>query len=69
MGDELGSATSIDRLNVSSGLYTKYHLGRERRFLELPHRDFWYKNTSQNWYFFCSFLGYLGNDRVGFSNF
>ena len=36
MGDELGSATDIDRLFVSSALSApKFHRDRERRFLEL----------------------------------
>ena len=34
MGDELGSATDIDPLCLQ-GLYTNFHLDRERRFLEL----------------------------------
>ena len=38
MGDELGSATNIDRLFVHSRTaYIKFHLDREQRFLELPY--------------------------------
>ena len=51
MGDELGSATDIDRLLVSSGLSTpKSRLDRERQFLELSY-GFYAEMSGENGYF------------------
>ena len=65
MGNELGNANYVDRLLVSSALYTNFHLDRERLFLELSY-EFRIKILHRNVTFEISRTS--RRDRVEFSN-
>ena len=57
MGDELGSATDIDRFPVFRTVYTNFHLHRERGFSELS--EILGQQCPKKMVIF-NFLGYLG---------
>lgn len=65
MGDELGSATYIDRLLVSqsSVVYTKFHLDRQRLFLELSYKFSVEMSVNKLKLVRVSFRGYLGENE------